>query len=51
MAEVLISLAGQLRHSPRHHSIHVGGMVISSQPLAVIAPVHPARMPNRTILP
>lgn len=51
MAEQLLSLAKQLLHSPRHHSIHVGGMVISSQPLASVAPIEPARMPNRTILP
>ncbi|MBI3971049.1 MAG: error-prone DNA polymerase [Chloroflexi bacterium] len=51
MAELLISLSKQLLHSPRHRSIHVGGMVISSQPLANVAPIEPARMPNRTILP
>jgi error-prone DNA polymerase len=51
MAELLISLAKQLLHSPRHHSIHVGGMVISSRPLINVAPIMPARMPDRTILP
>ncbi|HET7767978.1 MAG TPA: PHP domain-containing protein, partial [Chloroflexota bacterium] len=51
MALLLLKLARQLLHSPRHRSIHVGGMVISAGPLTNVAPIEPARMPNRTILP
>ena len=32
LAELLLTLARQLLHSPRHHSIHVGGMVVSTSP-------------------
>ncbi len=51
MAELLLTLSQQLLHSPRHHSIHVGGMVVSDEPLTDVASIEPARMPNRTILP
>jgi error-prone DNA polymerase len=51
LAHQLLSLSKQLLHAPRHHSIHVGGMVISAGPLNHVAPIMPARMPNRTILP
>ena len=51
MAELLIELSKQLLHSPRHHSIHVGGMVVSAAPLTEVTSTEPARMPGRTILP
>ncbi|HEU5316756.1 MAG TPA: DNA polymerase III subunit alpha, partial [Chloroflexota bacterium] len=51
LAETLLKLARQLLHSPRHRSIHVGGMVVSAGPLTNVAPIEPARMPDRTILP
>ncbi len=51
LADLLIDLTRQLADSPRHLSIHVGGMVISSEPLNHVTPVLPARMEARTVLP
>ena len=51
LADLLVDLTRQLADSPRHLSIHVGGMVISSEPLNHVTPVLPARMPARTVLP
>ncbi len=50
LAEV-VRWAGELDGFPRHLSIHVGGFVLSSQPLSRVAPVEPARMPGRTVIP
>jgi error-prone DNA polymerase len=36
---------------PRHLSIHVGGFVLSSAPLTEVAPIEPATMDGRTIIP
>jgi len=47
----VLALAGQLQGFPRHLSIHVGGFVLSSRPLSEVAPIEPARMPGRTIIP
>ncbi len=46
-----VALAAQLEGFPRHLSIHVGGFVLSSEPLDRVAPVEPARMENRTVIP
>lgn len=35
---------------PRHLSIHVGGMVITRDPLIRVAPIESATMPGRTVL-
>jgi error-prone DNA polymerase len=51
LADLLVDLTRQLADSPRHLSIHVGGMVISSEPLNHVTPVLPARMEARTVLP
>ncbi len=40
-----------LEGTPRHMSIHVGGFVLSQAPLCQIAPVEPASMPGRTVIP
>ncbi len=45
----LIDLARQLAGFPRHLSQHVGGMVISSDPLVDSVPVQPAAWPGRYI--
>ncbi len=45
----LIELAQQLEGFPRHLSQHVGGMVISSEPLINYVPCQPAAWPNRYI--
>jgi len=43
----LAKLASELAGFPRHLSQHVGGMVISSDPLIECVPVQPAAWPNR----
>ncbi|MCK9496081.1 MAG: error-prone DNA polymerase [Dehalococcoidia bacterium] len=45
----LSEMAHQLSGFPRHLSQHVGGMVISSDPLIDCVPCQPARWPNRYI--
>ncbi|HZO16557.1 MAG TPA: DNA polymerase III subunit alpha, partial [Polyangiaceae bacterium] len=50
MAQV-IRLAGELEGFPRHLSIHVGGFVLSAEPLDGVAPVEPGRMEGRTVIP
>jgi error-prone DNA polymerase len=44
-------LAGELEGFPRHLSIHVGGFVLSAEPLDRVAPIEPARMEGRTVIP
>ena len=46
-----VELAAELHGFPRHLSIHVGGFVLSSEPLYTVAPVEPARMDDRTVIP
>ncbi len=46
-----VALAGELEGFPRHLSVHVGGFVLSSEPLYNVAPVEPARMADRTVIP
>ena len=50
LRQVLV-LARELTGIPRHLSIHVGGFILSSEPLEQVAPVEPASMPNRTVIP
>jgi error-prone DNA polymerase len=47
----VLELAQQLQGFPRHLSIHVGGFVLSATSLDEVAPVEPARMPGRTVVP
>lgn len=47
----ILDLARQMSGFPRHLSIHVGGFVLSAAPLHEVAPVEPARMPDRTVVP
>jgi error-prone DNA polymerase len=47
----LIALTGrELIGMPRHLSQHVGGFVISGEPLAMLVPIENAAMPERTII-
>ena len=46
----LLVLVDQLIGFPRHLSQHVGGFVISQQPLSQLVPVENAAMPDRTII-
>lgn len=45
----LIELAEQLAGFPRHISQHVGGVVISAEPLSRVVPLEPARMEGRFV--
>ncbi|MFO0679689.1 MAG: error-prone DNA polymerase [Polyangiaceae bacterium] len=47
----VLTLAAAIQGFPRHVSIHVGGFVLSATPLCEIAPVEPATMKDRTIIP
>jgi error-prone DNA polymerase len=50
LRQVLL-LASSLEGFPRHLSIHVGGFVLSAEPLHHVAPIEPARMEGRTVIP
>ncbi len=39
-----------LHYLPRHRSIHVGGFVLSRDPLANVVPIEPASMADRTVI-
>jgi len=47
----VLRLAAELQGFPRHLSVHVGGFVLSARPLHEVAPVEPARMEERTVIP
>ena len=44
------SLCNQVLNFPRHLSIHVGGMLVTGQPLIDVVPVEPATMPGRVVV-
>ena len=46
-----IVMARAIQGFPRHLSIHVGGFVLSASPLVEVAPIEPATMQERTIVP
>ncbi|CEJ41764.1 error-prone DNA polymerase [Xanthomonas citri pv. bilvae] len=46
----ILAVTEHLRDHPRHLSQHVGGFVISDEPLSLLVPVENAAMPNRTII-
>jgi error-prone DNA polymerase len=47
----VLSMAHAIQGYPRHLSIHVGGFVLSAEPLVEVAPIEPATMPGRTVIP
>jgi error-prone DNA polymerase len=47
---LLSSIVGGLHHVPRHRSIHVGGFVLTEEPLGTIVPIEPASMADRTVI-
>jgi len=47
----LLDLVPRMTGLPRHLSIHVGGMIITGEPLTDAMPVEPAAMPGRTVVP
>jgi len=48
--QLLADLVGGLHQLPRHRSIHVGGFVLTKEPLATIVPIEPASMKDRTVI-
>jgi error-prone DNA polymerase len=48
---LVLAMSFALQGYPRHLSIHVGGFVLSAEPLANVAPVEPATMRGRTVIP
>jgi len=45
-----LDLCRQIQGFPRHLSIHVGGMLVTGEPLVDIVPVEPATMPGRVVV-
>ena len=48
--QALLRVVHGLNELPRHRSIHVGGFVITANPLYEVVPMEPASMPNRTVI-
>ncbi len=48
---LVLAMAQAIQGFPRHLSIHVGGFVLSAAPLVEVAPVEPATMSGRTVIP
>jgi error-prone DNA polymerase len=46
----LADVVDGLHQLPRHRSIHVGGFVLTREPLATVVPIEPASMPERTVI-
>jgi error-prone DNA polymerase len=44
------ALCNQILNFPRHLSIHVGGMLVTGEPLVDVVPVEPATMPGRVVV-
>ena len=44
-------MARAIYGTPRHISTHVGGFILSAAPLVEVAPVEPAAMADRTVVP
>ena len=47
---VLADVIGGLHQLPRHRSIHVGGFVLTQEPLGTVVPIEPASMADRTVI-
>ena len=46
----LAEIVDGLHQLPRHRSIHVGGFVLTAEPLRRSCPIEPASMPGRTVI-
>jgi error-prone DNA polymerase len=46
----LAEIVGGLHQVPRHRSIHVGGFVLTAEPLSTVVPIEPASMADRTVI-
>lgn len=47
---MLADVVAGLDQLPRHRSIHVGGFVLTKEPLSTVVPVEPASMADRTVI-
>ncbi len=47
---LLADLVEGLHQLPRHRSIHVGGFVLTREPLSRVVPIEPASMPGRSVI-
>jgi error-prone DNA polymerase len=47
---MLAEVVHGLHQLPRHRSIHVGGFVLTAEPLTDVVPIEPAAMPERTVI-
>src|SRR5690606_31031386 len=47
---MLANVVAGLHQAPRHRSIHVGGFVLTEEPLSTVVPIEPASMPGRTVI-
>lgn len=50
LVRLLIQVVAGLQELPRHRSIHVGGFVLSGEPLYQMVPIEPSSMEGRTII-
>ncbi len=48
--QVIADVIEGLHQLPRHRSIHVGGFVLTREPLGTVVPIEPASMPGRTVI-
>jgi error-prone DNA polymerase len=48
--QALPDIVAGLHNAPRHRSIHVGGFVLTAEPLSTVVPIEPASMPGRTVI-
>jgi error-prone DNA polymerase len=48
---MVLAMSRAIQSFPRHLSIHVGGFVLSATPLVEVAPIEPATMADRTVIP
>jgi error-prone DNA polymerase len=46
----LAEIVEGLHQIPRHRSIHVGGFVLTKEPLCTVVPIEPESMPGRTVI-
>src|SRR5690606_34677433 len=46
----LPTIVGGMHGIPRHRSIHVGGFVLTKEPLHTVVPIEPASMADRTVI-
>jgi error-prone DNA polymerase len=46
----LAEIVDGLNQIPRHRSIHVGGFVLTAEPLSTVVPIEPASMEDRTVI-